>query len=143
MTGNFALGPSHLSDRDLLERSRVAPVPETDLVVGRTSATHEDERENEQANDGHNLDRREPELCLAVAVPPVSEGNSASCGCYSRPRTPQVDPPDEHQAHGNVRGCVRGIIVPVRNDNGGRDDLRCKVSAVFLVAEGRHTHSEE
>lgn len=53
-------------NRDVIERPRVAPVPEADRIVIRSATSHEDNAENDETDNRGDFDGRKPELCLPV-----------------------------------------------------------------------------
>jgi len=105
LAGSSLDDPRAVIDGNLSERTGVAPVPETDRVVVRTSASHEHNAEDDQNDNGDDFDRCRDELGFGP--------NSSSA---------EVDDPDENEKHRDIHRWV-GFLVPVLHDDGSCDDL--------------------
>ena len=89
--------PRHVSlaiiNRQLVERARTDPVPKTNHIVIRTAASHEDDTEQDETDDGDDFHAREPELGFAVCA-----------------HAEEIYQDDEDEADGHVY-CGMGVCV--------------------------------
>lgn len=111
--------------RELVERSRVNPVSESDRVVVRSAASHKDNTENDETDDGDDLDGGEPEFGFSVC-----------------PRSEEIDGQDENEADRHPYGRM-GRLVPIGDDDLGRDDFDwdgLSISCAALVSVRGCTH---
>lgn len=90
---------------ELIEGAGVLPVAETNTVVARSTSKVKDDAHNDETDDGHDLDEREPELRLAVVL-----------------HTAEVEGIDDGEENGDEDRDVGGGI-PELDDEGGSSDF--------------------